>query len=53
MRFQIHSRLKNIHSGERIRKVPDLPANSTDTCGQKASGKKKLQIQSRTGGSVG
>ena len=32
----IHIGLKNIHSGygERIQKVPDLPANSPDTFGQ-------------------
>ena len=30
-RFQIHSGLKNIHSRERIKKVPDSPANSPDT----------------------
>ena len=34
-RFRIHSGLQNIHSGERIQKVPDSPANSPDTCGRK------------------
>ena len=35
-RLGIHIGLKNIHSGERIQKVADSPANSPDTCGRKA-----------------
>ena len=37
----MHIGLKNIHSGERIQKVPDPPANSSDTCGRKAYPKRK------------
>ena len=33
--------LKNIHSGERIQKLPDSPANSPDTCGRKAFPKRR------------
>ena len=35
-RFRIQSGLKNIHTEERIQKVPDSPANSPDMCGRKA-----------------
>ena len=41
-RFRIHSGLKNIHSGERIQKVPDSPANSPDQCGRKANPERKI-----------
>ena len=34
-RFRIHIGFQNIHSGERIKIVPDSPANSLDTCGRK------------------
>ena len=44
--FWIPSGFKNIHFGECIKKVPDLPANSPDMCEQKAyPQRKKLQIQ--------
>ena len=43
-RSRIHIGLKNIHSGERTQKVPDLPANSTDTCGRKAYPERKSCI---------
>ena len=33
-RFRIHIGFKHIHSGERIQKVADSPANSLDTCGR-------------------
>ena len=32
---------KNIQSGERIKKVPDSPANSPDTCGRKVYPERK------------
>ena len=33
--------MKNIHSGERIQKVPDTPANSPDMCGRKTYPERK------------
>ena len=39
--FGIHIGFKNIHSGERIQKVPDSPVNSPDTCGRKAYPERK------------
>ena len=40
-RFRIPIGLKNIHSRERIQKVPDSPANSPDTCGRKMYAERK------------
>ena len=42
--IRIHIAFKSIHSGERIQEVPDSPANSPDTCGQKAYPERKCCV---------
>ena len=51
-RFRIHIGLKNIHSGERILKVPDSPANSPDTCARRAYIRKEKVADSKVFGYV-
>ena len=51
-RFLIHIEFKNIHSEERIKKVPDSPANSPDTCRRKAISRKEKVADSKISGFV-
>ena len=41
---RVYSGFKNIHSGERIQKVLDSPANLPDTCGRKVYPERKSCI---------